>query len=473
MEKTEMKTASKNNRRNFVQKMLTNMSVGALATSAAKGMGSRIPKQPNFLFILTDQQHIDTISSMGCKWLNTPWQDKLQKNGYAFKQSYSTYPVCSPARSSLVTGRMPRETGVYKNGISINESIPNIGQWLGDRGYDSIYAGKWHVPEGFTFNIPGFTVLTPGVAGHGALGDTCTSQACEAYIRSNRQEKPFFLFCSIFQPHDICQWLRIYQNGDGSIPFKQVADKLPDLPDNFDALPMPEGKYVKRRRNGDEPLKGNWTKDQWRWYRYSYYRMIEQLDQEVGRVIQALEDTGLDKNTVIIFTSDHGEGLGHHQTVRKNRLFDEAARVPLIISYPGKIKAGVVDEKTVVTGLDLMPTICTYAGVPVPEGVTLARDLSGLMAGKTDKLDREYIVCESAANGRMVRTDRYKFVAYANDPNKQLFDMQEDPGETTNLVNDSRFADLVKEMDQKILDWEKSLVYDARMPKKDGWWPGA
>jgi arylsulfatase A-like enzyme len=117
------------------------------------------------------------------------------------------------------------------------------------------------------------------------------------------------------------------------------------------------------RRKKIEGDQGNWTKEHWRYYRWSYYRHIEQLCGEIGRVLDALRLKKLDQHMLVIFTSDHGEGLGHHQMVRKSSPYDEASRVPMVVSSPGTARTGAVDKEHLVSGMDIMSTICDYAGI--------------------------------------------------------------------------------------------------------------
>src|SRR5271165_2466669 len=165
------------------------------------------PRRPNFLLILCDQLSLDAIQAHGCRWARTPNIDRLIARGVSFQESHSTNPVCSPARSSLLTGRMPVETGVVTNSLAIRDGMPNFGQWLGGRGYQTVYCGKWHLPEGWaTKDTPGFDVLPVGGQGQGSQMDPLISTACASWIRSRSKDKPFFLTASLMQPHDICYW---------------------------------------------------------------------------------------------------------------------------------------------------------------------------------------------------------------------------------------------------------------------------
>ena len=121
-----------------------------------------------------------------------------------------------------------------------------------------------------------------------------------------------------------------------------MTDRLPPLPDNFE-FDAREPAKIRETRRANDPAKGGWDDQQWRFYRWSYYRHVEMVDGEVGRILQALEDTGQDQNTLILFTSDHGEGLGHHQMVRKSSPYDEASKVPMLVSLPERIQENRTD----------------------------------------------------------------------------------------------------------------------------------
>jgi choline-sulfatase len=439
------------------------------AENAVKNV-QKAARPKNIVLIITDQQHIDTLSSGGCGYVKTPAMDKLKVRGLSFRQSYTPNPVCSPARSSIFTGRCSSETGVYTNGKSIREDIPNIGQWFGkETDYETIYAGKWHLPADFTLDIPGFKVLTSGIPGVGYVSDTVVSRACEGYIRGRSgSSKPLLMVVNFLQPHDICEWLRINTKNPDRLAYPEIAGELPELPDNFNFDPN-EPEKVRQLRPQREPLIGKWNERQWRYYLWSYYRNIEMVDAEIGRILEAIEECGEDKDTLIVLTSDHGEGLGSHQTVRKDTLYDESAKVPFLISWPGHISENKNDTKHLVSGLDIMPTLCDYAGVKSPPDMR-GRSLRPILEGKSI-VWHDFIVSEVLSNsGRMVRTERYKYICFNNDPVAQLFDMQEDPGETKNLAADSRYADKVAEHRRLLKDWEARLNVAADIPQRDAWW---
>jgi hypothetical protein len=215
---------------------------------------SKSKTQPNVLVIMTDQQHIDTLSAGGCPHVNTPAMDSLMHRGVSFTQSYCPNPVCSPARSAVFTGRMSTETGVVSNGKRIRKDIPNIGQWFSDMtSYETVYAGKWHVPRTHTLDIKGFRVINTGIAGHGILGDATTSRACKGFLRNRSKDKPFLMVASFMQPHDICEWLRLNTYDPKKLLYKGLAQELPPLPKNFNTHHA-EPDYLKKTRKSRDPF---------------------------------------------------------------------------------------------------------------------------------------------------------------------------------------------------------------------------
>jgi arylsulfatase A-like enzyme len=408
-------------------------------------------RRPNVLLIMTDQQGLDTVSAGGCKWVNTPNLDRLTQRGISFSESYSTNPVCSPARSSIFTGRTTCETGVIKNNLAIRPDIPNLGQWLSKEGYETIYCGKWHLPASYSGSVPGFTVIPGGLGGQGTLGDQAISSACEGYLHNRNADSPFLLVASFLQPHDVCNWIQRHSDAPSQLPFPELENELPPLPPNF--------KYDPREPSSASPARGQarkWSELQWRYYLWSYYRMVEEVDHEVGRVLNALADTAQADNTLIIFTSDHGEGRGRHQTVTKNFLYDEAAKVPLIMSWPERIPEGISNQTHLVSGLDIMATICDYIGIRPPKN-NRGLSVRPLAEGKKPQW-REFVVTEVRSDrGRMIRTPEFKYIAYRNDPIQQLFDMESDPGETRNLIGVPEYEKTAKDLGKLLESWESHL----------------
>ncbi|MFA0751999.1 MAG: hypothetical protein SLRJCFUN_002402 [Candidatus Fervidibacter sp.] len=427
------------------------MAVGATAQRKLPAIHLRRP--PNLLFIHVDQMFCDAISAHGCKHIKTPNIDRLIANGISFRLSYSANPVCYPARSAWFTGRATSETGVVGNDYPIVEGLPDLGQWFRARGYEAFYVGKWHIPNRDV--TKSFKVLP---AGHwcGQHGDGAVARAAATFLLNYRGDKPFFLSVGFLQPHDCCYWVFAHRQPLDKLPFPDVADELPPIWDNFGYDPREPETFRKVWRSGWEwKLISQWSEEQWRYYRWSYYRMVEMVDAQVGRILDALEDSGLDKNTVVIFSSDHGDGMGAHKLWQKNYFYEEAARVPFIVSWKGHFAEGVIDERHLVSGLDLAPTLCDLAGIEKPpkcRGLSLRPVLEG-----KDVQWREFLVSESMVRGRMVRTPEWKLITYYGDETDQLFDMRNDKGEMKNLAVESKYADVVADLKKLLSEWERKL----------------
>lgn len=409
--------------------------------------------RPNLLLILVDQMNLDALSALGNPHVRTPHLDRLAARGTLFLESHSTNPVCSPARSSLLTGRMPTETGVTQNDIAIRKGIPTFGEWLRERaGYETVYCGKWHLPGGiFMPGFAGFEAL-PGGGGQGAVDDAWVTRSCEAYLRQRPARSgaaPFALVASYLQPHDICYWM-IHPETlvSSSLPFARLGTELPALPPNHRSRPPgPERARTAYTRFA--------TEEQWRHYLYCYYRMVEMLDHDVGRLLDVLADTGLEQNTLVLFTSDHGEGAGRHGNVQKWHPYDESMKVPLICALPGRVRPGIRDAEHLVSGLDVMSTFCDYAGIAPPPAVR-GLSLRPLLAGQPAPW-RQSLVCEWQRVGRIVRTPQYKLVTYGDEPATQLFDLRADPWETESLADAPDRAAVVAEHRRLLQDWEAGL----------------
>ena len=424
------------------------------ATAATAASPSR---SPNIIFVSTDQHSLEALSAHGCKHVRTPNIDRLIRGGVSFQQSYTTDPVCSPARSSWFTGRMPSETGVIRNGLPIRQGMPTMGQLLRDSGYQTYYCGKWHVPNSYSSSIPGFDVLPAGITGQGHFGDTAVSQTCQALLEEQRAAEPFLLVASILQPHDICAW--IADNARFPIqelPFGLKESDLPDLPANLRSRP-------------DEPKGGNrpnWSDLQWRYYLWAYDRHVEMADAEIGRILDALESSPHARNTIVIFTSDHGESQGEHGLTMKNNLYEGATKVPLVVWGPDHVRRGARDEEHLVSGADIMPTICDYAGVAVPAKL-IGRSLRPLVENRQTSW-RDHLAAEATITGRMLRTPRYKYVTYKDHPVEQLFDLKADPGETRNLAADNQLAAVLDDHRKLLRQWESRLDVAPPPPAAPG-----
>lgn len=432
------------------------------------GLKEPTPKRPNVLIILTDQQTNDCISWLGNPNLKTPAMDNLARTGIYFTQSYCTSPVCAPSRSSLITGRMPHETGVVWNSTNISPDYPSLAHIFSEAGYNTAWVGKWHLPESYPVkkqmdSVEGFRLVKfqtlqesweTGEATDGPIADAAVS-----FLREYRYEKPFLLAVSLHNPHDICH---VPRNPDQYAKWKEI-DVLPPLPPNFNnSWQEPEFLVQKRDMDhyGDELLRTKgYSEQDWKAYLYHYYRFAEMVDQEIGKIMTTLKNTGLDENTIVVLTSDHGDGAAAHRWAAKLSFYEEASTVPFIISWKGKIPQGRIDRKQLVSGIDMTPTLCDYAGLekmPQFTGKSLRKVID-----HPDSLLRGYLVTEladdkldSARHGRMIRNMRYKYNVYSSGKNnEQLFDLWKDPGETQNLADEQNYRSLKSELRRQLGQW--------------------
>jgi choline-sulfatase len=266
------------------------------------------------------------------------------------------------------------------------------------------------------------------------------------------------LVVSLLNPHDICE----YPREPDHYPSPPVVAALPPLPDNFNAIrnePSLLAAVHQRQEKSDDNLSGG-SEVKWRQYRWAYYHLTEVVDELIGKVLRALDESPYAANTLIVFTSDHGEMAGSHQLRTKNYMYEEATAVPLIICPPGRESAAAVDKLHLVSGLDILPTMCDYAGLPIPrsfEGVSL-RSLVENPNSESETSWRDHLVLEinDKTEVRMVRSDRYKYIVYAKgEMREQLFDLDLDPGETTNLVQRSQMKATVEAHRDTLREWIK------------------
>ena len=443
-------------------------------------------KRPNILFINTDQHSWDALSAHGNPYLHTPYIDELYRNGTSFRRSFCTDPVCAAARSSWATGLYTSETGVPFNGGHLHPEIPDLGQLLNTNGYKAFHCGKWHVPgrdvrESFQTLYYGKRDIGAGGA---AYYDSASTHAVEDFLVNYDSNEPFYLQIGYVDPHDVCEYLHNHEEKCIPNPLEQglvSEDVLPPLPKNFDYDEHETVLHKVCRRVDDALihaaiLKGvrNWDELQWRYLRWNYYRFIEKVDAEIGRVLTLLRATDLHENTLIIFSADHGEACGSHQMFQKFTLYEESVRVPFIVACLGDgvpVEKDRCNETHFVSGVDLFPTVCDYADIDVPERVQ-GMSVRPTVEGK-DVPWRDYAYIESNYWGRAVITEQYKYVTEYkpkavedfSPPGPdveqlglaQLFDRQNDPGETENLAEDTTYSETLKACRDKLIDQETKL----------------
>jgi len=424
-------------------------------------------EQPNLLFVFTDQQSATMMSCAGNVYLHTPAMDRLAATGVRFERTYCTNPMCTPSRFSLMTGRMP-STIDLRNNVA-NRPVPEeikrqgLGWILRQAGYRTVYGGKVHLPNLSPEDL-GFEYIS-------ADERDDLAQVCADFI-DQAHNQPFCLVASFINPHDICHMaIRDFAETDleknlsrpDRIELREldVALKLPQavtedefwvhhcppLPPNHEiqkdepeAIGMMQARSPFKRR-----ARERYDDERWRLHRWAYCRLTERVDSQIARVLDALSASDQAENTVVIFTSDHGDMDGAHRMEHKTAFYEEAARIPLIISGPGVSSPGAVDHRLVSNGLDLFPTLCDFAGAAIP-GDLQGKSLRPLLEGKNMGDWRQVVPVESEI-GRMVVADRFKYMMYDQGRNReQLMDLAEDPGEMANHIADPRHLNLLSQL---------------------------
>jgi len=417
------------------------------------GAGSSIlaGTKPNVLFIMTDQQSYNMMSCMGNKWLSTPNMDRIASKGTRFDKTYCVNPVCMPSRFSLLTGHYASEVGVKENTSNFNAakvdeiiSKDALGNIFRKAGYETFYSGKTHLYGTKDVSEYGFKINnTDPYDGPAIYAEQFLNE-----IGKDKNSKSFLLFLSFLNPHDICYKAGMDKRYPEGLPAANVRETARLLALQKTLLPETYLKQIPPKATNPAPINGehpdmvsmdifprSWNNEQLDLYNWMYHRLTESVDFQIGRVLTALKNAGLEENTIVVFTSDHGDMNGSHGLILKNVLFEECQRVPLIFSGKG-IKSNFVDKSTLVcNGLDFIPTICDLAGIEIPKGLH-GISLKPLLTGERNNTERKYIVTEDY-NGFQITDGRYKYTIYELPGNPEILtDLQTNPGETINYAQD-------------------------------------
>ncbi len=429
--------------------------------------------KPNILFICTDQQTADSIIDPELLG-QLPNIAFLRDNGVTFTKAVCCTPQCTASRGGILTGLYPHRTGVVTNigagcgntdfpeGIDLHPRYKNAGEYFRDAGYETAYFGKWHLGEsawaqGFDryFCDEGLAA-TEGVfeeyhPGKGTV-DPVTTRLCCEYIKE-KHEKPFILFSELINPHDC-------YSVPGNHPF---GDELyPDVElEPHDDLDL-------RKNNGSHPLKTPFMEEDqgaqynerpdidWKRYRAFYRYMLRRVDTQVGEMLDALREKDLLKDTMVIFTSDHGDLETAHRMIFKGPfMYRELVDIPLVVAFPDQ---GVQPRTSdaLINNIDLLPTIAGYAGLNIELQMD-GKSFKEVIDGEKNE-HRQYVVSEYYCKQRwcnpcrMLATAQFKYVRY-RDGYEELYDHFNDQLENHNLADRSDFQHIKGELSQKLDQW--------------------
>jgi choline-sulfatase len=421
---------------------------------------------------MTDQQSADAMSCrMGSRYIKTPAMDSLAARGVSFTRAYSPNPLCVPACTSIFSGHYPHVTGVETNS-EINKAMSVehrcLGTYFREAGYETGFLGKWHMPWPVKETASHGFEYTDAIKNNGT--DVNIPSRAAAFIQRKR-EKPFLLVTSFVNPHNICEWARGEELPDGTVGEPPPVDQCPPAVENLVPMNDETDTMLLMRQSMQAnrlfPV-GNFDEQKWRQYRWAYFRMIEKVDAYIGTILEALRASGQRENTIVVFTSDHGDMQGAHGWNQKTVLYDGSSKVPLIISAPGTVNTRTCD-RLVNTGVDLLPTLCALAGLQIPEGLPgMSLKESVKSGGIPDP--RAYIVIQNKMiqgspidgqkpepAGRMVRSKRFKYCAFdVGGRRESLIDMDSDPGETINLAGKNEYKQELERHRQYLREWCQS-----------------
>jgi len=439
-------------------------------------------KKPNILFILSDQHNASFLGCNGNELINTPNLNMLAAQGVLFENAYCQNPLCVPSRCSLLTGRYSKDLGIYENRHILESDSMTIPKVLSANGYKTCVIGKTHIngeqyqgyqqrPYGDLFGQahqpdPKRTEPAPDsglgdvLGNSGATGiplpltqtEICVSETAkwlQTYVSQN-DSRPFMLSVNFDKPHFPMKAPKKYvEKYAGKV-------KIPEFyPDYLEKYAVP---FVKKSFE----VNGAWEhygKDREIHEKAlaAYYACVEWIDNAIGRILQVLEYLELAEDTIIIYTSDHGEMAGEKGAWQKSVFFDASSKVPLMMAWGSNFPAGQ-RRKEPVGLIDLFPTLCDLSGIKVPEecgGVSLKPLLFG-----DETLARKAVFCESVVlkvpeyAGCMMRSGKWKY-AYYLDGTEELYDMENDPGEWNNLASAEQYSHIVKEMNFEVLKFWK------------------
>jgi len=445
-------------------------------TSSKFQMNSDMP--PNLLIIHTDQQSWWTLNIYGGTIVETPNIDVIGREGAMFSNFFANSALCTPSRGCFLTGRYPHAHGAYTNNIPLNRDEVTFAQVLKEHGYDTGYSGKWHLDgrrrpgwvhedrgmgfedNDYMFNRGHWKKLEDGpmndmqpiVYHYDIIGDEKTyptdwlTDKTIEFIKESRT-KPFCYMVSFPDPHGPV-WIRppydtMFDPDDMPLPATLYDEKVPS--------------WVKKAQQGSPFGLGKPNRERrYREWLALYCGEVKLIDDSVGRIINCLEEQGILDDTILVFTTDHGEYAGEHGLNGKNHLYETAYRIPLLIRWPKKIPAGTVIEHVVST-VDFQPTILALMGI-APCGREQGRDASSLLRGEETDWRSEAFIHHSSFERAGIFTDEFE-LAYVKDAEPILFDRKNDLNQVYNLFGARACRSVVAELTERII--EHNIVFEA------------
>ena len=453
-------------------------------------------KPLNVVFILSDDHRYDYMGFMGTiPWLETPSMDRMAKEGAHIKNAFVTTSLSSPSRASILTGMYSHSHKVVDNTAPLPEGLIFFPQYLQENGYKTAFFGKWHMGNDSGAPQPGFDhwegfkgqgeYYNPRINTNGEwiqykdstyVTDLLTEHAILFMKNQKQADKPFFVYLSHKGVHDNFSAAKRHKDcyKDKELVLPQTINTpyygVKDLP----TIHEKTGKAASGKDYYGEKMSPNWVKNQresWHGVDYSYHgrpwdvqvrkycETLRSVDESIGSVLDYLKEAGLDDNTLVIYMGDNGFAWGEHGLIDKRQFYEESVRVPMLVRCPGLFEGGKVIEN-MVQNVDVAPTIMACAGLDKAKqmvGYSFLPLLRGELVDWRDHIFYEYYwEYEFPQTPTMhgIRTDRYKYIRYHGvwDTN-EFYDLQNDPYETTNLIAEPKYKEVIQQLNGRIYDW--------------------
>ncbi len=432
--------------------------------------------QPNIVLIIADQwsTRVADGSGQNAFGVQTPGIDRLASEGVRFTQSYSSFPLCGPARASFFTGLMPHnhlmidneEIYAHRDGkYPTRSDIATMGATFKQAGYSTAYFGKEHAGDYGWDGIDEFGSMkysAGGMLAEGSAYDQIFTRDAIEYIRRDHK-RPFYMTLSLINPHDICKVLGGKVKGAtfaDAIFFCRDDDELylrnqkrPDLPSNHSA-PVTPG-MIRHKDYMYEELEA-FTENDWKRFLATYCLLVEKTDWYIELVLDAVKNAGLEENTIVLFTTDHGEMMSSHQLIGKTCFYEESAKTMMLVKHPSKIPANHVNEEALVGTIDLMPTMLDLCDLPVPDGLDGNSFNTACYGQSSNEFDQ---LVSSNPDGYMIRFEQYKYVQSTvyDEPYQILFDLEKDPDETQNVFGHEGYTAVSQQAVERLKAWQKQV----------------
>jgi len=432
----------------------------SVAAGCAAGRTGHATDRPNLLFIFADQMRGMDMACAGNGQVRTPHLDRLAAEGTQFTHAYANTPVCTPCRGTILTGRYPHAHRAVANDLALPDDEVTVAELLRDAGYRTGYIGKWHldgVPrDGFTPPGPrrqGFDFWAAWNCAHAYFNGRVYRDTPEAVrLRGYEPVGQTDLAMKFLAADDARPWCLYLSWGPPHAPYEQVPETYKAMYDAAQITPRPnvwDAPPAGFKRPGPGPSRETLA---------HYYAHISAIDEQVGRLLDALRRRGQAASTLVVFTSDHGDMLWSQGTIKKEQPWEESIRIPLLVRWPRRAPAGRTSD-ALVSAVDLAPTLLALMGCPVPDRMQ-GEDLSAVALGRADEgpdavlLTEPVIVDQGLAQGirewRGLRTARYTYARWWDGGGWVLYDNQEDPYQLRNLIDSPGHALLRAELEKRL-----------------------